>query len=231
MADKSASKAKAVKPAKKYDFSLTLPGLISFIGGGVLVLTFFFIMGILIGRGYRPESDVPQLAVIMPQKAHGQAVSEEVSPGILKPEELEYPERLKASPEKVLEESAEIAPAPKPKKPAPAPKKEQPKAKAEDAPIKPEVFTPTAPQSGEKVYDYVYQAAAFRKPEMADNFSQRLVNAGLRTDIQAVDAGGKIWHRVLVLHHGTPSSTNDMKATLARFGVKRPLIKSKTLSQ
>ena len=60
---------------KTYDFSLSLPGMISAVGAGVLALTFFFVMGILIGRGYRPESDVPPLQEIMPNRMRGQATA------------------------------------------------------------------------------------------------------------------------------------------------------------
>ena len=50
------SKSRSSTPHKRtYDFSLSLPGMISAVGAGVLALTFFFVMGILIGRGYRPK--------------------------------------------------------------------------------------------------------------------------------------------------------------------------------
>ncbi len=88
-------KLNAVK--KKFDFSLSLPGMISIVGVGLLALTFFFVMGILIGRGYRPESDVQALKAYMPDAAeHGQATAQAEPPKVLTPEELDYQERLNA---------------------------------------------------------------------------------------------------------------------------------------
>ncbi len=53
MAEKKEPKYKIKVPKlnaskKTYDFSLSLPGMISAVGAGVLALTFFFVMGILI---------------------------------------------------------------------------------------------------------------------------------------------------------------------------------------
>ena len=225
MAEKSDSKFKVKppkpsKPPRVFSFTLSLPGLISAVGSGILALSFFFVMGILIGRGYRPESDVPQLGEIMPTKEHGQLAEEPRKPEILKPEELGYSDRLKADPEKVMDQ-----PAPKTEeKPEPKP---EPVAKPEAAEkIKPEAFKPTD-DSGEPVFDYVYQVASFRKAEMAEALSDKLVAAGLRTAVASGDVNGSTWHRVQVMHHGTPASTAGMKEVLVQFGIERPLLKSK----
>ncbi|MEF2230192.1 MAG: hypothetical protein V3571_04625 [Pseudodesulfovibrio sp.] len=109
MSEDSAPTIKVKKPApqtKTFSFTLSLPGMISAVGSGILALTFFFVMGILIGRGYRPEADVPRLGELMPTKEHGQfAENAPEKPEILRAEELGYPDRLKATPEKVMEES------------------------------------------------------------------------------------------------------------------------------
>lgn len=236
MAENKGSKFKVKVPklnasSKTYDFSLTLPGMISAVGAGVLALTFFFVMGILIGRGYRPESDVPPLQGLMPQSEHGQVAP---PPEILKAEELGYPERLKENPENVMDE---VAPEGKPEaKPTvtPAPKTTVPKntvAKKDTGPEKPEVFAPTPAKPGEAVYDYVYQVASFRKAEMAEALSAKLVAAGLRTAVEAGTAKGSTWHRVQVLYHGTPASTAEMKAILSQQGIGKPLLKKKVASQ
>lgn len=237
MAEKKASKPKVRIPKlnasnKTYDFSFSLPGMISAVGAGVLALTFFFVMGILIGRGYRPEADVPQLNEIMPTKEHGQIAEAQEKPEILKAEELDYPSRLKQSPEKVMDQptpEAKKAQAKVENKPeAPAPVKE---TKAKDKPIKPEVYQPEAPKPGEAVFNYIYQVASFRKAEMAEALSTKLVAAGLRTAIESAEAKGKTWYRVQVLHHGTPESTAGMKAVLTKQGMGKPLLKKKTAVQ
>jgi cell division septation protein DedD len=232
MAENNASKFKVKIPklnasSKTYDFSLSLSGMISAVGSGVLVLTFFFVMGILIGRGYRPESDVPPLGEIMPTKEHGVLVGELVKPEVLTAEELEYPERLMVSPQKRMDEVGvkEKASQPKAKSVAKV-------AKSTDSgSAKSEVVQQTASVSDEPVYDYVYQVASFRKSEMAEAMRAKLVATGLRTTIEAGEAKGSTWHRVLVLHHGTPASTAGMKTILAQHGVSKPLLKKKKASQ
>jgi len=231
MAGKNSSKYKVKVPklnvsSKTYDFSFSLPGMISAVGAGVLALTFFFVMGILIGRGYRPEADMPPLNEIMPTKEHGQIAEEQVKPEILKAEELDYPERLKASAENRMDKmTADKNPATKPEP------KTQAVAKPDTGPEKPEVFAPTLAKPGEPVYDYIYQVASFRQAEMAEALSAKLVAAGLRTQIKTGEAKGASWHRVQVLHHGTPASTAGMKAVLTKQGIGKPLLKKKIASQ
>ncbi|WP_319582342.1 SPOR domain-containing protein [uncultured Pseudodesulfovibrio sp.] len=214
---------------KKYDFSLSLSGIISITGVGVLALTFFFVMGILIGRGYRPEADVPPLQEIMPDSEHGQLAAETKPPEVLTLEELDYQDRLKASPQQMLDtpEAPEAKPAA-----TPEPKVEsKPEAKPEPKPAvsaQPEKTQAAPAQPGETVYDYVYQVASFRKADMAGSLRDKLAAAGLNARVQSGQANGSTWHRVQVLHHGTPASTADMKAVLAKFGIGKPLLKKKT---
>jgi len=231
MADKNSSKFKVKVPklnvgSKSYDFSLSLPGMISAVGVGVLALTFFFVMGILIGRGYRPEVDVPPLGDMMPTKVHGQLAEESVKPEVLKAEELEYPERLKDSPQEIMDQQPVV----KKEKAKPEAKPEAVKP-ADPGPEKPEVFKPTPAKPGDPVYDYVYQVASFKQPEMAEALSTKLVASGLRTAIETGEAKGTTWHRVQVLHHGTPASTAEMKAVLTKNGIGKPLLRKKTASQ
>ncbi|QGY39906.1 SPOR domain-containing protein [Pseudodesulfovibrio cashew] len=210
---------------KTYDFSLSLPGMITAVGAGVLALTFFFVMGILIGRGYRPEADVPQLSELMPDKQHGQVGEAPLKNEILKPEELDYPERLKESPKQVMANAAAEAKAEADANKPKAPAKLKAESKAETAPAP--APAPTA-QPGEATFDYIYQVASFRKLDMAESLAAKLSGAGLRTNINSGEANGSTWHRVRVLHRGTPASTADMKATLTRFGLGKPLLKKKT---
>lgn len=236
MADNTEPKYKVKVPKlnatkRTYSVNLSLTGMIAATGAFVLSLTFFFVMGILIGRGYRPEADVPQLKQIMPTK-EAQVAEEKLPPEVLKPEELEYADRLTESPQKVMDEPE---PKPEPKvapKPAPKPvKKEAAKVEKKAEPAKVEAVAPTPPQPGEQVFDYVYQVASFRKLDMAKTLSGKLSASGLKASITSAQAKGSTWHRVQVLYQGTPSSTNDMKAILAKYGIKKPLLKKKTAVQ
>jgi len=208
---------------KTYDFSLSLPGMISAVGAGVLALTFFFVMGILIGRGYRPEADVPRLKEIMPTKQYGEMAEKPLEPEILKAEELEYADRLKEDPGKVMDQPASEA----------KPEKEQPKAEvkpAETAQPEPARAEPPAVDvaSDEPQFDYVYQVASFKKHDMAEALSIKLQNTGLKPFIKAGDVKGTTWYRVYVNYRGTPASTAELKAALGKNGIGKPLLRKKT---
>ncbi|MBC16149.1 MAG: sporulation protein [Desulfovibrio sp.] len=234
MADKDGPKVKIPKlkaTNKTYDFSLTLPGMISAVGAGVLALTFFFVMGILIGRGYRPEADVPQLQEIMPSKQHGEIAEGSDKPEILKLEELEYPDRLKEEPGKVMEVQKPKAAEPQNAEPKKVASKPEPKVEKPENTSPPKPAEVEQPATGEKVYSYVYQVASFRKPEMAETLSAKLVKDGLRSAIESGSAKGSTWYRVVVHHHGTPSSTANMKAVLEKYGINKPLLKKKVEAQ
>ena len=237
MSEDSAPKIKVRKPlvqAKTFTFTLSLPGLISAVGSGILALTFFFVMGILIGRGYRPEADVPRLEEMMPTKEHGQLNEDQPeAQGILRAEELGYPDRLKASPDQVMGDSLNepLSKAAPEKKPAPKPET-APAAKPEAPPAPAAQAAPEAPPAaqaapGEPVYDYVYQVASFRKAEMAESLVAQLRGAGLSAAVAPGDVQGSTWHRVQVRHHGTPASTDAMKSVLAKFGINKTMLKSK----
>ncbi|WP_272699101.1 SPOR domain-containing protein [Desulfovibrio sp. Fe33] len=239
MAEKMEPKFKVKVPRinaakKKFDFSLTLPGMISAVGAGVLALTFFFIMGILIGRGYRPEADVPPLRDIMPSAEHGRLAEDASPPTVLTLEELDYQDRLKASPQQMLDTPAEepkAAPKPEPKpetKPEPKP---EVKPAPEPAPEPAQAAAPAAVQPGEPVFDYVYQVASFRKMDMARSLSDKLSAAGLNARVESGEAKGATWHRVQVVHRGTPASTSQMKTVLAKYGIDKPLLKKKSAVQ
>lgn len=101
---------------KKFSFELTMSGLVSL--GIVLVLgiSWVFILGILVGRGYRPEEAVPELAQIMPSAETPTALESSQPPTVLKPEELQFMEDLQnktGSAETITVESTQKPHAPK----------------------------------------------------------------------------------------------------------------------
>lgn len=221
--------------ARTFTFTLTLPGLISVAGIAVLALTGFFIIGILIGRGYQPEQDVPELAKIMPTPQEEVAKATEPETEVLKPEELQFTEELTRSAEEVnatVEEEAQ-AEAVEQAQESEAGKVEVPEKAARVE--KPEPESPAKSLSeaakdrkpGEQIFDYVYQVASFKEGAMADAFAAKLEKAGFKTGKESVQAGNGTWHRVLVLFQGTPDETDILKAGLKEFKIKKPLMRSK----
>jgi len=217
---------KPVRPGRTWDFSLTLPGLISAVGAGAMALTFFFVMGILIGRGYRPEADVPRLGQIMPRTEHGQLAEEQPLPTVLQAEELEYPDRLRAAPDKIMD----ILPPEPPAAAAPAARPQPQAAVQPQAPPQAQAAPQPAAQAaaGDPVFDYVYQVASFRQRDMAQALADKLGAAGLKAGVESGDVNGATWHRVQVFHHGTAASTESMRTALAKFGIDKPLLRKKT---
>ncbi len=207
---------------KTWTFTLSLSGMITAVGTVCVVLALFFILGLLVGRGYQPEQSVPHLADIMPSN-HGAAnATKAPAAKVLKVEDLTYPETLAKAPKQVGQTADE------PSKKTPAPKKAT-AAKPTQKQAKSTTTAQQAPRAGQKIYDYVYQVASFRKQDMADSLSNKLSGAGLNAAIESAATSKGKWFRVVVKHRGTPDSTSAMKSALAKFGISRPLMKRKKL--
>ncbi|NDV24242.1 SPOR domain-containing protein [Desulfovibrio sp. JC022] len=223
---------------KTFTFTFTMPEVIGLCAGAVAALCAFFVLGILLGRGYQPEKDMPEIAMMLPSQSNA---SGEVKGGVLKPEELDYIDQLKKKPEPAVkpeEPKKEIAA--KAEKKATAAKKADP-AKAEKPAVKvakkvaevkqAEPEPPVEIDNPEEVdapkYNYVYQAASFGDDARAQSFADKLIVNGLDSYVEPGKSGTRTWYRVFVRHTGTADSTKKMKKMLAKFGIKKPLLKSK----
>lgn len=74
-----------------YSFSLGFGGMAVLVTVLTLALCLFFVLGVLVGRGHRPETAVPVVAGIMPKEP---LVTHSPAPVVLKAEELGYSEQL-----------------------------------------------------------------------------------------------------------------------------------------
>lgn len=79
---------------RKFTFEFTGPGLISVIVVGVLGIAWIFILGILVGRGHKPENAIPQVAQIMPSSPTSAQPDNREQPTVLKAEELQFQDTL-----------------------------------------------------------------------------------------------------------------------------------------
>lgn len=87
--------------SRKFRLELTKSGFISLLVVGVLGFVWVFFLGVMVGRGYKPEEAVPELAHIIPQPKNEVAQSVVPEPvkvdyTPLKPEELQFMEQLKS---------------------------------------------------------------------------------------------------------------------------------------
>lgn len=232
MANKNTDQ-KPRKEPRKFTFTLTMPGVFSLMSGLALVVTFFFVMGLLIGRGYRPEAEVPQLARIMPepatQNALGGADAQEPAQA-LKPEDLEFDAQLEKKPDEVqaeAEQAARVKAEAPVKKTEPATEPARPAAQSVAKTEKTEKVEIPAAAPGDKQFDYVYQAASFRKKEMADALAGKIRDKGLDGYVDTTQVGENTWHRVFVRFRGTPDQTSAMKTALSELGINKPLMRQK----
>jgi len=74
-------------------------------------------------------------------------------------------------------------------------------------------------------FDYVHQVAAFKHFAKADCLRARLLDSGIKAH---VEKDGE-WHLVLVHSRGEPEDISTLRTNLAPYGIKRILLKSKTV--
>lgn len=86
--------SKSPEGPRKFTFEFTGPGLISIVVVTVLGIVWVFILGVLMGRGYKPEIAVPQLGQIMPSTAAPAQPEQKEPPLALKAEELHFMDNL-----------------------------------------------------------------------------------------------------------------------------------------
>jgi len=98
---------------RKFSFEMSMSGLISVGIVVVLGMCWVFILGILVGRGYRPEAAVPQIAQMMPttETAQPGGAAPAEPPKVLKPEELQFMEGLQGKDGTVVTDSTQKSPA------------------------------------------------------------------------------------------------------------------------
>lgn len=120
---------------RKFTLEISMSGVVSVGIVVVLGMCWVFILGILVGRGYKPETAVPQIAQMMPtteaKLPDGEA---KAPPSVLKPEDLQFMEDVHNQPGA---DTADAAPAKNPADP-----------KKQVAPAKPHDQTEVRPVGG-----------------------------------------------------------------------------------
>ncbi len=232
---------------RTYTYSFTFGGLATLVASMALALTLFFVLGVLVGRGHRPEAALPPVARIMPTEPPAQKDAGE----ILRPEELQFREHLEAkgtepTPAKPIDKVEHKPKAPEKKED----KKEEKKAEAkpaekgkddkkaadhkaaekladQKADKKAEAKPEQKADGDTKRYAYVYQAGSFPDPEQAKAFLKKVKSTGLKAEIETGTADGKTWYRVVCPFQGTPVETRGLKEKLKGIGVKQVVMRSK----
>lgn len=199
----------SVEGQKKRSFTLELSmsALITACIVTIIAFGWVFAFGIIVGRGYSPEKQMPTIAGLLPQPA----AQDVPDPEILKAEDLTFMTDLKQKPGAAM----------------------QPTRMGQNAtqPVSAQVglagggnaTRPTsAPvQQPEGLFDFVLQVIAYKKSEQADNLRERLEGAGMRTRMSVEKVPGKArWYRVQVLFRGTDADLSTVRERLAKMGIK-----------
>lgn len=242
------------RPKRSFTVTVGLSTVIS----GILLLSAGFVavfsLGVLLGRGYNLEANIPELERIMPQPRptsaplviaeddderagsasedgnraeRDEAGKNATASGIIEPGELAYPDSLK-TPAPVTRQPAK-PPESKPQAQA-APSgangaKTAEQPKAKSAAAGQNAASTRAAAAG--AYHYVYQAAAYKDKPSCDRFVAKLTGAGFRARTARSQDNGVTWYRALVDFTGKPDDTDQLREKLKKHGVPRVIMKSK----
>ena len=187
----------------------------------VVAMTWTFILGVLVGKGYKPENAVPEIARIMP----AQPEISPKKPKMLTAEELGFYDRLKNNhpthqvqnrkPPRVVH----ATPKPAPKKPKPfihkaAVQKKTPPASSS---------TPAKSVKRQR-FTFVYQIAAFRNESDAIKVQQQIIRMGIAAYVTRTTEG---WNRVFARIKGTDGEVGTAMKKIRKIGGPKPFLRTK----
>lgn len=205
MATKNKKKSSR-KPAGKFKIELGFTKALSLGAFVVLAMVWAFILGVFVGRGYNPEDVIPEISRVMPDA--GQSIS---VPKVLRPEELEFFDQLKSSPEQPKTSS--------PKKQTLARTKPQPDT--ETLPRQ-----PAAPAQVE-TFVYSYQVGSFQTIKKATRTQEKLAHDGFSASIAQAFVNNEPWYRVIVEFESSEQNSEKMIQKLENHGITQPLFRGR----
>lgn len=209
---------------KRFKFEFGPAGMVGLCSVMVLIMAWAFILGILVGRGYKPESVIAELGHMVPPL--GKPSPSLPSSGTLLPEELGFFETLQEKTSPVMppapprreaartvqtpQTQPQVAPKPEPVVPAPAPDPQPVHA----APV-------------EQRFEYVYQAAAFQTEAQARALQERIADVGGTTSVEVSVQNGQSWYRVLITLRGSAKDEEQLIIRLQGHGITDPFLRAK----
>ena len=209
---------------KGLTITLSVGGVLASGIGLIVLLAWVFFFGIIVGRGYNPETTVPGAALLT--QADSDPAAEASDSAILRAEELTFFRDLKQP-----EGEAQVRPSPTPQV--------QTAVKPSTGGVPASTVRPAVRESeaqkvqhaadNAKVLDFVFQVATYKSPEPAEALRERLEGLGMRTRLSSekTSSGKSRWYRVNVLLRGTDEAAAGIKAELAAIGIHDALIVSR----
>jgi hypothetical protein len=201
---KGSQKKKKTAKRKPVQFQLTWSGMISWAVFSFVVVAWSFILGVLVGRGYQPETFVPLVAEYMPGHAAEEHNGDQNQGNVLSAQELGFYDSLQKS----GQDNAQPSGATK---------------SSQSAPPDPEVVV----ERNEQRYTYEYQVGAFKRQSQAATLRSSLAERGFSVDVVQSMVQGTPWYRVLVRHTGQAGEVEPFIARLRKAGVTNFFLRSK----
>lgn len=221
--------------AKTYTITLTVPRAIVCGAVSLILISWFFFLGLVVGRGYEPENIIPQLAQVMPQP--GEIVADGPSltpPSSTQPQPAEsngrsiVAEADRAYRANIRQESASTNTATPPSLKPPAAgqganQAGQP-ANTSNQTAGQTTGAKNQSQGGGETYKFVYQLASFKEEKAAQDLKNKLVAAGFTTRISTSKGAQSTWYRLIVDFTGTQNQADAARANLKKnFKIGEPL--------
>lgn len=206
---------------RTFTMELSLSALITTVVVSIVSLCWVFAFGVIVGRGYSPETQMPDLARLM--TSPGQNATES-APEILKAEDLTFMTDLKQKPGVPVQPtrmSNGTAPA--------ASNSTMPATAARTASGNATKPVQTSVTQPEALFDFVLQIVAYKNSSQADTLRERLEGEGMRTrmSVEKAPNGKARWYRVQVILRGTEADMEVAKARLASLGMKDASVASR----
>jgi cell division protein FtsN len=211
-------------PKKKWKIEFGLFGLLGLGTVGTLVMAWAFILGILVGRGYKPESVIPDLGrAVSPLSS---TMTKDPPRTVLQPEELRFFETLQERGNQPIPSVPRRSEPPRAQTtPRSTVQEAQQPAQAQSAPTvqaPPAVVAPSTPQ-----FEFVYQVASFQNNTQARALQQSIIASGISATVESSIVNGRQWYRVLVFVRGSQAEAEHAKTQLQRLGIADPFLRAK----
>ena len=210
--------AKTPLRKRAYTLNLTFPMLLTSVIVVLIGVSWVFMFGVMVGRGYNPDAKIHEIAGRVLRGRQAPAVQEPPQ-AILRPEELDFGPALRDKPP--YNASAAVG-VPATQTPAP-----QTNSTAVSSPPAASVQV-AQPPAQPALFDFVYQAAVFREAGQADRLRERLEGEGVRTTLEkSPTKDGKNLYKVLAVRRGTEEDAKQLLDVLESLRLGPPMLRSK----
>ena len=228
--------------AKTYTLTLTVPKAILLGVVSLILISWFFFLGLVVGRGYEPENIIPQVAQMMPQA--GQIASSErgMAPSATgqTPSQAQQQndnvdangrniiaEADKAYRANIRQEGAAATPSTPVPPSLPPPSSASQRAAGQGTAgqgTAGQAQNQTVTQGDATTFKFVYQLASFKEEKAAQDLKNKLAAAGYTARVTTSKGAQSTWYRIIVDFTGTQAQADAARGTIKKnFKLGEPL--------